>query len=105
MRDSDREVGNGCVMQATGDQQSTANSEKSELGVTIPRHAARTALRVAEQAVDDITRTLRDAEQQRDDLARRLGDAQRKVDTLTGEMNYRTRHVRDLSAAADPAFR
>ena len=87
-----------CVMQAESNR-GTDSVDEREPTVTIPRYAARTALRVAEGAAGDITRTLREAERQRDDLARKLGDVQRKVDALTGEMRYRTRHVSDLSAA------
>lgn len=80
-------------------QRPMSNSEQAEPGVVIPRSAARTAIRQAEQAADEINARLRDAEQRRDDLARQLGAQQEMVDRLLSEREYRTRHVRNLQAA------
>ena len=69
--------------------------------VTLHRNTLGMALRLAEQAVDDINMKLREAEQVRDDFARRLGSQQGLVDQLTVEREYRSRHVRSLMVARD----
>lgn len=68
-------------------------------GVTVSVHAARTALRMAEQAVDEINTRLREAEHERDFHARMVGEQQATVQRLTAEREFRTKHVRDLMAA------
>ena len=94
MRDQDE----GIVMSKAMSDAKTSNAG-DEPGITMRRHTVTTALRLAEQAADEMNALLRAAEQERDNAARRLGDAQRKVDTLSGEREYRSRHVRDLLAA------
>lgn len=74
---------------------------KAEPGITLPAYAARTALKLAEGAVDEINARLRAAEEDRDELVRKLGRQQEMVDRLLSERDYRTRHVRTLLAARD----
>lgn len=69
--------------------------------VRVPLYAASTALRQAEQAVGEIVAKLRDAEAERDDLARKLGAQQDMIDRLSSEREYRTRHVRALTASVE----
>ncbi len=90
-----------CAQKGDMMQKMETNAEKAEPGVMIARHAARTAIRFAEQAADEINVRLRDAEQERDNFARKLGVQQDVVDRLRAEREYRTRHVREMLAACD----
>ena len=83
------------------DYQTVNSASPSQPAVAVPRHALRTAIRLAEQAAEEIVKRIREAEQERDNLARRVGAQQELIDGLNGEGEYRSRHLLDLQAALD----
>lgn len=87
--------------EASGPMARTDTTSTMEPTVAVRRSAARTALRLAEQAADEINAKLRDAEVERDELARKLGAKQDMIDRLTSERDYRTRHVRAMIEATE----
>ncbi len=83
------------------DYQTVNTAERARPTVAVPSHVVGTALRMAENAVNEIVSRICIAEQERDQLARRIGVQQDQIDRLNGEREYRSRLVRELKAATD----
>lgn len=88
-------IGQGAINAAAATQ-GRPMAGQAEPVTEVHRGTVRTALRLAEQAVDEINTRLREAETERNSHARSVGDLQQKVDRLTAEREYRTKHVREL---------
>ena len=84
------------------DNQAEGQIKASEpKSVSIPRHVLGMAIRQAESSVDEIQSKIVNVEKERDELVYRLANAQEQLDRLRGELDYRSRHLRMLQAAAD----